>query len=437
MTAVAALLPAAPLHAGFYANSAHGNAAHGVNRTSTAALGYVRGNCAHCHEMEGSITGSEPAPAGGGPSPSALFYDNNVSQTDNVCLQCHTDAGSYQSGSIVNRSYSYRAGGWTTDPVDDSKQSFSFANLTNPSTGTAHSLNDILTFIKTQTWGYSDTSNPCVACHNPHAVQGDPATAGNSTKSSGGRGTPISLPSLHTAASGSWGLWGDVASETMSTYTTYQAPYRYNSNVVFEPRGSSAAATAAADSTDYVVFCTNCHNATNLIFSTTLGRNLRTINWDSEKHGKGTASQTNADGNDDLLLPYSSGSIGSYVLSCLDCHEPHGSTNAYLLRPEVNGAAGVNIKTLTGDANGPTATGPPPGPDLCNKEWNYLCAKCHTRLANSDGHVHPYYLPPDINGCSFTVCHSGAGGCSTPSCGTCHYHSSTTVPGTTYSGQLF
>lgn len=396
--------------AGPYSDSAHGNATYGVNRTSTAALGYAKGNCAHCHELKGTINGTEPPPVDGAPSPSALFYDNNVSQTDNVCLQCH--GGSYQSGALVNRSYSYRAGAWTVDTVNDVKETFSF-----PPPGTSHNLNDILTFIKTKIWGYSTTSNPCVACHNPHAAQGDPENSGGTVKSAGSRGTPISLPSLHTAASGSWGLWGDTATETMSTYTTYQAPYRYNSVVNFEPQGDTVAATASDATTNYAAFCSECHNATNNIYSTTLGRNLRTINWDNEMHGKGMATPSGKlDGQNDLLPPYSDGDLGTYVLSCLDCHEPHGSPNKYLLRPEVNGTAGVTITTLTGDADGPVGFGRAP----CNKEWTYLCARCHNRLGDGDDGYHLHQNP----GGSCAGCHPPEPTCFFIPCGTCHFHGS-------------
>lgn len=412
ITVIAAFFPSLPLLAGPYSDSAHGNATYGVKRTSPGITDYARGNCAHCHELKGSVNGSEPLPVDGAPSPSALFYGNNVSQTDNVCLQCHTDASSYQSGGIVNRSYSYRAGAWTLDTVDDIKQAFSFL-----SPATSHNLNDILTFIKTKTWGYTTNSNPCVACHNPHAAKGDPANAGGAVKSAGTRGTPISLPSLHTSASGSWGLWGDVASETMSTYTTYQAPYRYNSAANLEPQGDTVVATAAQNTTNYVIFCTNCHNATNTIYSTTLGRNLRTINWDNEKHGKGVATPSGkGDGLNDLVPPYTDGNLGTYVLSCLDCHEPHGSSNAYLLRPEVNGASGVTVTTLTGAANGPGA----PATAICNKEWTYLCAKCHTRLGPGNDGYHLHANP----GGSCDGCHPPGPACYFIACGTCHFHGS-------------
>ncbi|HDL98909.1 MAG TPA: hypothetical protein ENH16_04925, partial [Desulfobacteraceae bacterium] len=55
--------------AGPYLNSVHGNNTIGVNRSTMAAAGYARGNCAHCHEQHASVNGSTPA---GGPYPFTL-----------------------------------------------------------------------------------------------------------------------------------------------------------------------------------------------------------------------------------------------------------------------------------------------------------------------------------------------------------------------------
>ncbi|MDP2106637.1 MAG: cytochrome c3 family protein, partial [Desulfobulbaceae bacterium] len=361
-----------------------------IERTSTAALGYAKGNCAHCHELKGG-------------NPSVLF------SSDNICLQCHTNVGSLQTLGIDNRSYSYRAGGYY-DGVDSVEESFSFDTASYPAiTGTSHDLSKILTFISTPpvNWGFTSTSNPCTACHNPHAAK---------------KITPISLPSLHSAGSGGWGLWGDVSAETMSTFssfTTYQALYRHTGGG-YEPKGDATPLAASQSTTNFIVFCTKCHNAINTIFSTRLGRNLRPVDWETEKHGKGIATSSGkkgVDGQDDLLPPYSDTKLGDYVLSCLDCHEPHGSANAFLLRPEVNGVAEVAIITEYGDANGPAG----PGPTQCNKEWTTLCARCHTRLSPGNDGFHLHQNPA---GSCTAVCHQAAAPCFYPPCGACHYHGS-------------
>jgi hypothetical protein len=411
------------VRAGSYLSSSHGNINYGVNRSSISALGYSRGNCAHCHEQHASIDGSEPAPSSGSPSDYALFYDNYVNQTDGVCFQCHTDTGSYQTGGLVNRSYSYRAGGWILDTLNDILEAFSF---TSP--GSSHNLDDIRTFIDGR-WGYTASSNPCVACHNPHAATGDPANAPNSPKSSANRGYPVSLPSQHSKDTNAWGLWGDDPGEKMSDYTpNYQAPYRYNSTTVYEPDGSTT--QNGSNLTDFVTFCTDCHNNVNTIYSTTLGRNLRTIDWSQEKHGQ-------LDGTTEVSTdpPYNS-QIGK-VLACTDCHEPHGSPNQVLIRNEVNGdVLTATITTITSsDCTAPY--------NDANKEIGYLCQRCHKDDYDFDTACQPnrwYFIhhsgvsgDPPYSAAMCTSCHSsgtGPPGCNASvtsiNCNCCHYHGSNT-----------
>ncbi len=404
------------VYAGVYLNSAHGNSTYGVDRNAAGFPNdYPDGHCAHCHEQHASIGGSQPTPAGSGPSNYTLFKENYVNQSASFCFECHKDVGSYQmGGSIVNRSYSYRAGGWSADTVNDVLESFSFS-----SPDSSHSLDNIKTFINSKSWGYTANSNPCNACHNPHAAQGDPANVPNSAKSSGTRGYPVSRPSQHSTDNNSWGLWGDGAGEKMSDYTSfYQAPYRFNSTSAYEPDGSATA--DASQLTDYVTFCTDCHNNSNIISSTALGRNLYTFNWSIEKHGGGTAN----DACVDIFDPYfTDGNCGSYVLACTDCHEPHGSPNVFLIRKVVNGGV-VTVDSGTG-------TGP--GGSL-NKEWVYLCQNCHDGLLSDGYHVHPQTLPGDV-GCSSTACHYDVD--EFRPCAECHYHGNNLIDAVPYGEQLF
>ncbi len=409
-----------PARAGVYLNSAHGNSSSGVKRSAAGfPTDYPNGLCAHCHEQHASIGGAEPAPVAGTPSGYALFYDNYINQTDGVCFQCHTNVSSYQTGgSLVNRSYSFRAGGWTADTLNDILEAFSFI-----SPAVSHNLDDIKTFI-TGNWGYTANSNPCNACHNPHAAQGDPLGAPNSAKSSTTRGWPVSRPSQHTTDNNAWGLWGDNTGEKMSDYVgalSYQAPYRYGSTTTFEPDGSTT--QDGSNLTDFPTFCTDCHNTTNTIYSTTLGRNLRTIDWNNEKHGKGNADISLCGDN-----PYPSGTTGlGKVLSCTDCHEPHGSPNAFLIRNEVNGG-------VLGGSIGSFST----------TDWHYLCDRCHNddKEINSNCQEDHYFITHHDNnypcnsdrpynpfGCG--KCHSGGGGmasCTSSNakkiCTDCHYHGS-------------
>ncbi len=229
-------------HAGVYLNSAHGNSTYGVDRSPA---GYAKGHCDHCHEPHASVGGSEPSPTGG-PSDYSLFNTSYTNQTTGICYDCHNGTGT------LNRSYSYRAGGWTSDTVDDLLESFSFS-----APDSSHNLPDIKTFITSpaqSAWGYTSDSNPCAACHNPHAAQGDPANAPNNAKTSGTRGYPVSRPSQHSTDNNSWGVWGDGATEQMSDYSgTYQAPYRYLSATQYERNGSTT-----TDGTNLADYSTSC-----------------------------------------------------------------------------------------------------------------------------------------------------------------------------------
>ena len=415
--------------AGVYLDSAHGDATDGVNRS---ALGYPIGFCDHCHEQHASIGGSEPAPTTGtSPSKFALFYYPTIpSQTDNFCFQCHTDASGYQNGgSITNLTYSYRAGRWV-DSVDDILEVFSYT-----SSGTSHNLGDISSLIDNnwKGWGYSDSSNPCNACHNPHAAQGDPQGNGGGTTSAktstlSNRGWPVSLPSLHNTNNNTWGLWGDnspTATERMSDYAssvggTYQAPYKYNASAgapAYEPDGSGT--TNGSNLTDYATFCIDCHNASNTIYSTTLGRNLKTFAWATEKHGGTGATDDGLFAGvtiDDLIDPYDETTVTNYVLSCTDCHEPHGSANSFLIREGVNGGTSTTTVNILST------------PDN-TKQWKNLCSKCHDTSLTNNKTIHHRAYKQEFGG-SYMSC----GYCHEPdsddyrNCLLCHYHGSTQWP---------
>ncbi len=382
-----------------YLNSAHGNGTYGVKRDVTELSDYSQGNCAHCHEMHGSINKNEPSPAGGSPSPWALFADNfdnasayqrpttgYYSQSDDFCFYCHGPS-SLQLNGITNYDYSQTFGG--ADPntnatnIMDAFNQFSY-----------HNLYDIWKFAKTNSdfsYFFKNGSNPCVACHNPHIAQrscGKPEGSFNPSYSA------ISKPSDHAH------LWGDNDTERMNKYN-YQPPYCYN-KIGFEPDCTNdTASTQASKTPDYVTFCTDCHNTSNEIYSTTLGRNLYKIDWETtggesggDKHGKNSATVST-----NLKAPYNNAT--GFVVSCLDCHEPHGSPNVMLIRREVNGEKlPGNITTLN------------------TSDWAYLCERCHKddlySIHHSDEDA-PYRNP---NRCGW--CHSGDP--QPIKCNKCHFH---------------
>jgi hypothetical protein len=188
---------------------------------------------------------------------------------------------------------------------------------------------------------------------------------------------------------------------------------------VHEPDGSATA--DGSNLTDYVTFCTDCHNSSNTIYSNVLDRNLYTFDWNVEKHGLGDADDDD-DTLTDVKAPYDDST--RYVLACTDCHEPHGTQNNLLVRPYVNNQW-VRIKTY-GTGYGPYPNSRP------NKEWIYLCGRCHGHFARYDGHIHSN----DFDGDGEDDCTSCHGGGTYRICSDCHYHGNTTIDGFEY-GPLF
>jgi predicted CXXCH cytochrome family protein len=403
---------------GYYLD-AHGDTGYGVSRQGVS---YSKGECLHCHDVSQSGHGGQ-------------LFDTSVE----FCLKCHDNTTTYATTAIKNRSYSYRAGNYSTDTLDSIKKAF-----TNSPSISSHKLSDIKTFINGK-WGYDVNSNPCAACHNPHRAQGDPEHS-DAAKSPSTRGYPVVRPSEH--ATNYNNLWGDSAGEKMSNYTNkYQAPYHFGSTTAFEPDGSST--QTGSNLTDFNTFCTDCHNTTNTIYSTTLGRNLKKIDWitsagesGGDKHGKNVATDTAA-ASIHLKNPYLGvWTAAGLVLACTDCHEPHGSPNVFLLRNEVNG--GVLSNSITAFSLNLCSF---PGTDG-NKVLGSLCNRCHKDdhdldpsnfpTPNTWKYVHHYGsgFPYDRAACY--RCHYVDVTQQPITCNCCHYHgSSTTDYGAAYPCKLY
>lgn len=357
-----------------YTESAHGNATYGVNRLT----GVSKGNCGHCHEQHKTDSGPY----------FYLLFDNPVG-TKRFCLNCHTE------GVVTNRSYSYTAGGYNLDPVNDIEEMFNLASH--------HNLDSILDFINGK-WNFSNQySSPCVACHDPHYAQRDP-------KDPSSRGWILRLPSKHRSISGSDRLWGDESNERMSYYVgtrRYQAPYRYGTTG-FEPDRSST--SDGSNMVDINTFCLECH----ISDMNSYGLSHTPIDWSADlgdKHGLYPA-----DGDPSLKAPYSNSNVGDYVLGCTDCHEPHGSQNVLLIRPEINGEALEQVVS-----------------DLSGKNMGYICRRCHKddedyrgdpSYRNKWEYVH--HLNGDYPYTEWRCgsCHGGPPSSNPIPCSNCHYHGS-------------
>ena len=370
--------------AGPYRDSAHGNTTYGVDRTSTSQ--YTQGHCAHCHEQHASIGGDEPTPNTGtaeGPDDFCLLANNfdttattgTYTQDDNACFYCHCypTATTYQATpNFFNYSYSKTFGGNPDAIVDNIMEAFNLASASY------HNLKDVIDWASDTTAGWPATftadSNPCSACHNVHIAQrscGKPTGSYDPTKSA------ISRPSDHG------NLWGDDdgtvnPSERMDAYpNTYQAPYYY-ATTNYEPANNTI--SDGSNLPDYATFCLDCHvNEVEKGAGT-----LTAINWTSgsggDKHGQKAAGSGGSHG--ELIAPYADASSGIYALSCTDCHEPHGSSNEWLLRTEVNAKSGIEI----------TSTG----------VWYEFCTACHSVNLTSGSHS----SLTSSSSCTGSLCHA-------------------------------
>jgi cytochrome c553 len=383
---------------GPYLDSAHGNTSYGVLRTSLATVpnNYSRGNCAHCHEQHTSIGGIEPAPnSPAGPDFYLLFKDlwESPIQSNVFCFGCHTGIGSLQSDwQRTNYSYSYWGGGDTSLTCPSSiYESFQFVQndgTSQPncgsSVGSSHLIQNIVGFIAGKAGFPSnyDYINPCSACHNPHRAQRDPHSGTRIDPDTGKLVSAVSRPSQHTNLE-TWELYGDDDTERMNSSTqNYWAPRRIGGG--YEPDGSLT--QDGSNMVDNVRLCIDCHNSTNVIYSSRLGKNLYRINWtmNGDFHGNRARIDNGGPPYDftgpdlewgDLLEPYKDRVSGTYpklnyVLSCLDCHEPHGSPNEFLLRPTLNATPVSNITT--------------------SGRWFYWCQACHRiNLIGGQAHTGP------------------------------------------------
>ena len=364
------------MYAGPYLDSAHGNSVYGVDRVRTRDAGYAIGNCAHCHEQHGSINGETL-----GPNAYALFYDFVKTRCDLFCYWCHRGVNSQGQAIDFNYPYSVRFGG-APEHYRNIWEQFCNADSAPENCGSNHDLGAIRNFIANR-WGFPAEPDPCAGCHNPHIAQRnwEVEITGGKLK------TAISRPSDHE------NLWGDDPDERMDKYN-YQAPY-YGSpgnptTGPFEPANNGVA--DGSNLPDYVTFCMDCHQYPQ--YDPIRGRNVKAIDWGSsgDRHG-GYPSNTCDQGSTfegTLRPPYDDLPNSNYVLSCTDCHEPHGAKNKlHLLRRYINGE-------LVAEDTG-----------TCDEiaDWNAVCQRCHIL---APGHE-------TWGGCD--VCHghgvtfSGAGPC--------------------------
>ena|GEM_PF-406188 len=337
-----------------YSSSAHGNPDYGVTRLDD----YSKGNCAHCHEQHASIDSVDHAT-----NESLLFSatDSDIiiySTTSNVCFQCHSSAGGVDN-------YDYSATFGSLILAGDSAVAVDSSGATQPSsildafnTTHGHNLSDVYQYaINNPTLfpSFKSGSNPCTACHDPHVARRNHYAPSDATLS------VMSLPDEHGDLFGdgdgdglsSDGDEGSSVSERMTRWSAtpeYLAPFN-------EPDRD--------DTPDYNTFCLYCHDEAvetsetyTLHCCSSLGY-LLPIDWLNVSGDTGDGIQATSYGVPTYVVPGDKHGVNistgyaavdppfniygtsntpvDAILSCVNCHEAHGSDNDYMHRRIING----------------------------------------------------------------------------------------------------
>lgn len=390
-------------HASLYLDSAHGSTTIGVcldgicDETSGGGHGYARGNCANCHEMHSSMDGSEPAPVDGSASPFALLTTTfNQSATpgayvtgDGLCFYCHGSTHQLVN-TMDNQDYAELFGGYGGGPQTILATFNQYDHSAR--TGSNHNLEAVQTYAAANFSSFfHSNSDPCSACHNVHLAKDYKNHADEAGYSA------ISRPVDH------FNLWGDETDENMDDADgVYRAPF-YVGDASREPGGT--AITDGSTTPNYNDYCLDCHGGTtpditsvnrtgDSYYSTAV---LHDIDWTTtgkdissagDKHG---VNSTDAEDDVATKAPYNGDH--SLTLSCMDCHEAHGSEHKALVRRSINGhpvtVDGYSTSDVIGDEDG-------------DRGWQ--CRQCHKDDYELKA---PLYKPENMNKWSKT--HHGGG----------------------------
>jgi hypothetical protein len=364
-----------------YGESAHGDTTHGVNRSGT---GYPTGSCAHCHDtFDPSICGVEEL---------MLFYESYISKSDMLCFQCHR-SGDIGYGQVSNYPYCVNFGGYPAY-YDSIRKQFTNDNSKPANRGSRRNLARVQFIIKNDKngWGFDSNPNACFACHPAHAAQRNYPVA---IDGEGKLNTAIRRAPHYKSTDPAGLLWGDDANERMSFYAdsngaTYQAPY-YGDTISGKYEPANDTISDGSNLPDYVTFCLDCHQDEQ--YDPDTDRTVKAIDWSSERHGLYHANDPNCEPSYEgtVLPPYVETPMSNYVLSCLDCHEPHGARKRmHLIRRMINGG---EVANESGNAQA---------------DWIEICEKCHVVTHGADcGTCHG---PDETNGFHGGT-HAGAGSC--------------------------
>jgi len=275
---------------------------------------------------------------------------------------------------IENRDYGSTFGGGTPNSTSI-KDAFAFGKPVGTwDDGSSHRLKYLRNWPNGKAWApwVTADTNACVICHDPHHAQKntgvDPHLLG---------GVMTAVRRITDGGNSTSNQWGDEPlvtsglAEMMSDHTAkYQAPFRADSG--YEPKADSIIQNGS-NLPNVVTFCLDCHlrevpeTKTDAPNRQHPQLNLIAIDWGPSGDQMGEAHSPghgNGDVGGALKAPYTADGNGNgdYVLSCSDCHEPHGSPNEYLLRTCVNGKDDCTVP-----ANG---------------QWYNFCTACHVVYTN-------------------------------------------------------
>jgi len=404
-----------------YGESAHGDLVSGVNRSTATCENWPggaceTGSCAHCHDT------FDPYLCGTDPNGLMLFAPNNpTSQTDNFCFQCHKGTGSVQVGGLTNNDYGSEFGGGVANFTNIQDAFASGYNGGAPEEGgSSHNLLKMRNWARWYPQGdwITGSTNACLVCHPQHLAQKnhDPYPASPPYKTavrrtddpSTGRGIPGNL----------WGdeLGSDAGPEIIDEWASghYQAPFWKDSTSTFEPANQSDPSDGS-NLPNFAQFCYTCHvvgisdeyTDANIPPREIAGDDygLWAVKWmgsdgSTDQHGAYWDAGTSGEG--DVKAPYTSGY--NHGLSCLDCHEPHGSPNPFLLRTCVNGKDGITVSIAAGES-----------------DWGHLalydfCTACHEVYTSNTNPAANFYhsfftteQAPTLNCTHNGGCHGHAG----------------------------
>ncbi len=240
----------------------------------------------------------------------------------------------------------------------------------------------------------------CTTCHNPAVVTGKTRDGGY----------PLTLPTDDTMP------WMQKIIDGWPTLDTppwphdtpprpliYAQPYKNDPNV--DVLGDEILEVDSNEMPDYTTFCQTCHRQVSGRYGTS--NNYSRLRYDPIRFIKGDGGGTIAthglargrESSTDILRlkePFYSlrsdpqgNVVNNLYLACIDCHEPHGSYNVFLIRTKVNGSTGVVV-----DADG---------------RFYSLCSKCHY-IENPWTGGYPHGGPGDMNERTCIECHHHSAG---------------------------